>query len=79
VLLESVLTPDPSLEIPNPAIGRAAPDPSNPPPGCRFHPRCAKVLPQCSELAPQRTMANDATVECHLYQQKSLASYFQPR
>jgi peptide/nickel transport system ATP-binding protein len=66
-LLESVLTPDPRLEIPEPAIGRAAPDPTNPPSGCRFHPRCAKAMPQCATLAPARVVAGDTMVECHLY------------
>ena len=27
-------------------------DPSNPPPGCRFHPRCAHVRPECRERTP---------------------------
>jgi peptide/nickel transport system ATP-binding protein len=66
-LLESVLTPDPRLALPNPAIGRSAPDPSNPPPGCHFHPRCAKMLPECAERAPVPTVSDDAMVECHLY------------
>jgi peptide/nickel transport system ATP-binding protein len=66
-LLESVLTPDPSLGIPDPALGRGAPDPTNPPIGCRFHPRCAKKLPVCSEQPPAPTGDNGAMVECHLY------------
>jgi peptide/nickel transport system ATP-binding protein len=66
-LLESVLTPDPSLGIPDPALGRGAPDPTNPPSGCRFHPRCAKRLPVCSEQPPAPTIDDGAMVECHLY------------
>ncbi|MGZ5834971.1 MAG: ABC transporter ATP-binding protein [Xanthobacteraceae bacterium] len=66
-LLESVLTPDPALDVPNPAIGRAAPDPTNPPSGCRFHPRCEKIRPECATRAPSATLDNDAMVECHLY------------
>jgi peptide/nickel transport system ATP-binding protein len=67
-LLESVLTPDPDLEIPDPSIGRAAPDPTNPPSGCRFHPRCAKAIPKrCANEAPARIGSGDTMVECHLY------------
>ncbi len=28
------------------------PDPTNPPTGCRFHPRCTQVIPQCREEIP---------------------------
>ena len=66
-LLESILTPDPAMAIPNPAIGRASPDPTNPPAGCRFHPRCEKVMPVCRENAPDKTYSDGAMVECHLY------------
>lgn len=66
-LLESVLTPDPALEIPNPAIGRASPDPTNPPAGCRFHPRCEKAMAVCRETAPNQIYRDGAMVECHLY------------
>ena len=52
VLLDSVLTPDPHLEVPSPTIGRAPPDPINLPPGCRFHPRCAQMKERCAEASP---------------------------
>jgi peptide/nickel transport system ATP-binding protein len=66
-LLESVLTPDPHLDVPMPAIGRATPDPINLPTGCRFHPRCARVYAPCTDAAPVATTVDDATVECHLF------------
>jgi peptide/nickel transport system ATP-binding protein len=70
-LLESVLTPDPSLGVPDTQLGAAYPNPLDMPPGCRFHPRCAKVMPHCSSVAPQ-TILNDAGhVECHLYSENS--------
>ena len=66
-LLESVLTPDPNLGVPDTQLGAAYPNPVEPPPGCTFHPRCAKVMDHCSQRAP-RPLRNDAGfVECHLY------------
>ena len=45
------------------------PDPSDPPSGCRFHPRCSFATAQCEQVAPElRTLAGaDAghTVACH--------------
>ncbi len=38
-----------------PAIPGAPPDPSDPPPGCAFAPRCAEALPQCSVAMPDAT------------------------
>jgi oligopeptide/dipeptide ABC transporter ATP-binding protein len=39
-----------------------------PPSGCRFHPRCPRALPRCSEEVPQRKEVSPGhTVACHLY------------
>jgi len=39
----------------------------DPPKGCRFHPRCPNVLPECREIKPARLPAtNDRDVACHL-------------
>jgi len=44
------------------------PDMSNPPAGCRFHPRCTEVLQRCrSETPVLLDVASDAEVACHLY------------
>ncbi|MBM3540117.1 MAG: ABC transporter ATP-binding protein, partial [Alphaproteobacteria bacterium] len=67
-LLASVLTPDPMLDIPDTGLGIAFPNPLDPPPGCRFHPRCAEALPRCSSTAPQAHNVGPARVECHLYE-----------
>ncbi len=66
-LLASVLTPDPTLAIPDTGLGLAFPNPLDPPAGCRFHPRCAEALPICSTEAPRPCPSDGATVECHLY------------
>jgi peptide/nickel transport system ATP-binding protein len=66
-LLASVLTPDPALDIPDTGLGIAFPNPLDPPPGCRFHPRCVQALAACSSLAPRPLTVQRTTVECHLY------------
>jgi oligopeptide/dipeptide ABC transporter ATP-binding protein len=44
------------------------PSPINPPPGCRFHTRCGRVLPQCSKDEPPFfRIAEDRWVACHHY------------
>jgi oligopeptide/dipeptide ABC transporter ATP-binding protein len=40
----------------------------NPPPGCRFHPRCPHAMPVCAEQAPSLIeRAPGHPVACHLY------------
>jgi peptide/nickel transport system ATP-binding protein len=34
------------------AIGGTIPNPADPPPGCRFNPRCPMVIPDCSQVDP---------------------------
>lgn len=67
-LLESVLTPDPTLGVPDTELGIGLPNPMEPPAGCRFHPRCPQVMAVCSEQAPPRSHCGEGFVECHLYQ-----------
>ena len=39
-----------------------------PPTGCRFHPRCPRAMPRCSDEAPQRKEVSPGhAVACHLY------------
>jgi peptide/nickel transport system ATP-binding protein len=66
-LLESVLTPDPNLNVPDTQLGAAYPNPVEPPSGCTFHPRCAKVMDRCSQVAPKPLPMDGSHVECHLY------------
>jgi oligopeptide/dipeptide ABC transporter ATP-binding protein len=43
------------------------PSPLNPPPGCRFHPRCPKVMARCSLEEPRLKPTHGRDVACHLY------------
>ncbi len=70
-----MLTPDPSLGVPDAQPGAAYPNPVEPPSGGTFHPRCPPALPQCSGLAPRPVPGSvpgpgpggAGHVECHLY------------
>jgi oligopeptide transport system ATP-binding protein len=46
----------------------SVPSPLNPPAGCRFHTRCHRVLPICSQEEPiLKDVGNKHLVACHLY------------
>jgi peptide/nickel transport system ATP-binding protein len=48
-------------------IGGTPPDPRDPPPGCRFHPRCGRCVTPCRSTAPPLiTVDADHEVACHL-------------
>ncbi len=51
-LLESIPGIDGNRHRRLQAIPGSIPSALNPPAGCRFHPRCARVIPQCSEAEP---------------------------
>lgn len=41
--------------------------PLNPPPGCRFHPRCPYAIPICKEVEPElKDIASQHKAACHL-------------
>jgi peptide/nickel transport system ATP-binding protein len=69
-LLASVLTPEPGLGLPEMRLGTVFPDPSAPPPGCAFHPRCPVAFGPCSSRVPLlEPMPGGGRAACHLAQQ----------
>ena len=66
-LLESVLTPEPNLGLPEITLGKSLPNPLSPPSGCYFHPRCPDALSDCSQISPELKDTGERLVECHLY------------
>ena len=54
-------------------IPGAPPDLGDPPPGCRFHPRCPQAMAVCAQRLPVTTdFVDGREVECHLLQVDSL-------
>lgn len=43
------------------------PSPSNPPGGCKFHPRCPSCFDMCKKVSPTLQDVNGQLVACHLY------------
>ena len=75
-LLASVPTPDPVVEAARAhhLIAGEVPSVRNPPSGCRFHPRCPKVLGHCDCVEPLLAAVGPAHVACHLYPDSTPAS-----
>ena len=55
-------------KIPLTGIAGAPPDVAAPPPACRFQPRCADAMPECSVIQPPLYDMGDSVVRCLLYQ-----------
>lgn len=67
-LLETVPTIHGNRTLFRPIPG-AVPPLTDPPPGCRFHPRCPYVFETCSRVKPDPVLAGAGhTVACHRYE-----------
>jgi len=65
-LLSAVPRPDPRRKSRRILLEGDVPDPSNPPTGCYFHPRCRYRQEQCASDAPAlRDLGNGRYVACH--------------
>jgi peptide/nickel transport system ATP-binding protein len=65
----------PSVRGPKIALAGIAGSPPNmaaPPPGCRFQPRCADAMPECSSIQPPLYDMGSSVVRCLLYQDAPL-------
>lgn len=65
-LLSAIAVPDPDAVRTKIILSGDVPNPTNPPSGCRFHPRCAHATARCRAEAPAvETVADGHTVRCH--------------
>lgn len=53
-------------KLPLPVVGGQVPDLTNPPPGCRFHPRCPYAMDVCRREKPRYYSAEGSTALCFL-------------
>ena len=68
VLISAIPVPDPGRKKQLIAVGGDVPSPINPPPGCAFHPRCARCMDVCTTVVPVlRELETGHFVACHLY------------
>jgi len=66
-LFAAIPIPDPEISRERIVLGGDVPSPVNPPSGCRFNPRCPKMIPACKEEEPQPIeVRKDHYVACHL-------------
>ena len=66
-LLDAIPLPTEDVKVLKPIPG-FVPNLINPPPGCRFHPRCPEAMEVCSRVKPElREVEPGHQVACHLY------------
>jgi peptide/nickel transport system ATP-binding protein len=53
--------------VPLTGIPGSPPDLARPPAGCRFAPRCPKVMPRCEDEPPPAYEVDGTSVRCFLY------------
>jgi oligopeptide/dipeptide ABC transporter ATP-binding protein len=64
-LVASTPVPDPKRRVGRIVLRGEVPSPSNPPPGCTFHPRCSRASQECRELEPAlEPVGEDHYVAC---------------
>ena len=72
-LISAVPQPDPEHRQSRIVLSGDIPNPEDPPGGCRFHPRCPKIMDGCSAEEPDLVNVGPQhrphLVSCHLYRQ----------
>ena len=63
-LLSAVPQPDPDIGMDRVVLEGEVPNPSDPPSGCHFHPRCAYATERCSKEAPPLEERSGRWVAC---------------
>jgi oligopeptide/dipeptide ABC transporter ATP-binding protein len=67
-LVSAVPVPNPDFKRKRILLEGDVPSPADPPSGCRFHPRCPKVMEICSQVEPElKEVEKEHFVACHLY------------
>jgi oligopeptide/dipeptide ABC transporter ATP-binding protein len=67
-LVSAVPVPNPDYQKKRILLKGDVPSPANPPKGCRFHPRCSRVMDVCLKKEPPlREIEKNHFVACHLY------------
>ena len=73
-LLSAVPRTDPDVGTQRIVLPGDVPSPADPPPGCKFHPRCRYAQEVCSQENPEwRELHDDHWVACHLADELDLA------
>jgi peptide/nickel transport system ATP-binding protein len=67
-LLSSIPALDPDRRTEVPPLAGDPPNPIDPPPGCRFHTRCPKAEPVCSQRAPRLAAGAGHPVACLMHE-----------
>jgi oligopeptide/dipeptide ABC transporter ATP-binding protein len=67
-LLSAALPLHPSARRQRIVLKGEIPNPTHPPSGCRFHPRCPRAMSECATVEPTwREVKPDRLTACHLY------------
>jgi oligopeptide transport system ATP-binding protein len=67
-LFSAVPVANPDVRMKKILLTGDVPTPTNPPRGCRFHPRCPHAMPKCSEVEPKlEEIEKNHFAACHLY------------
>jgi oligopeptide/dipeptide ABC transporter ATP-binding protein len=65
-LLSAIPVPEPTARRQKIILSGEVPNPTNPPTGCRFHPRCAHAIARCKAESPDpQSVREGHVVRCH--------------